>query len=144
MNTDQTMQSLKVFYNETGPEALELIKTVLEATGKFIIVPEEFRLTGATRKLGHFLFNSEIRTLQWEEDDPVSITCRENKILLMLLENAGRVVARRRILSSFWGHEDEYASRSLDIFIHRLRQKLRKDPMVTIRTIRGEGFMLTH
>ena len=138
------MQSLKVFYEETNPETLELIKTVLEATGKFIIVPDVSHLTNVTRTFGHFLFNFEIRTLQWKEDEPVQITCRENKILLLLLENAGHVVARRYILASFWEEQNAYTSRSLDIFIHRLRQKLKQDPMVTIRTIRGEGFMLTY
>ena len=137
------MQSLKVFCEETNPEALELIKAVLEATGKFMVVPEVSCPGNVTRIFGHFLFNFEIRTLQWKEDEPVQITCRENKILLLLLENAGHVVTRRRILSSLWGKENEYTSRSLDIFIHRLRQKLKKDPKVAILTIRGEGFMLT-
>ena len=137
------MQSLKVFCEETNLETLELIKAGLEATGKFIIVLDNSHLTSVTRTLGHFLFNFEIRTLQWKEDEPVHITCRENKILLLLLENTGRVVSRRYILSSFWEEENEYTSRSLDIFIHHLRQKLRKDPRVAIRTIRGEGFMLT-
>ena len=137
------MQSLNVYCEETNPEIWELLKTVLEATGKFIVMSDVSRLTNVTRIFGHFLFNFEIRTLQWKEDKPVQITCRENQILLLLLENAGRVVTRRRILSSFWGEENEYTSRSLDIFIHRLRQKLRKDPMVAIHTIRGEGFMLS-
>ena len=138
------MQSLKVFCEETNPETLELIKTVLKATGEFIILPDVSHLTNVTRTFGHFLFNFEIRTLQWKEDEPVQITSRENKILLLLLENAGRVVTRRHILSSFWGDLNEYTSRSLDIFIHRLRRKLRLDPRVAIHTIRGEGFMLTY
>jgi len=138
------MQSLKVFCEETNPETLELIRTALEATGKFIVVLDVSRLTNVTRAFGHFLFNFEMRTLRWKDDEPVPITCRENQILLLLLENAGRVVTRHRILSSFWKEENEYTSRSLDIFIHRLRHKLRKDPMVSIHTIRGEGFMLTY
>ena len=137
------MQSLKIFCEETNPEILELVRTALEATGKFIVELDLSSLTDVTRTLGHFLFNFEMRTLQWKEDEPIQITYRENKILLLLLENAGRVVTRRRILSSFWGKEDEYTSRSLDIFIHRLRKTLRKDPKVAIRTMRGEGFMLT-
>ena len=137
------MQSLKVFCEETNPETLGLIKSVLESTGEFIIVPDVPHLTNVTRTFGHFVFNFETRTLQWKKDEPVPITCRENKILLLLLENAGRVVTRRHILSSFWGEVNEYASRSLDIFIHHLRQKLRKDPKVAIRTIRSVGFMLT-
>ena len=138
------MQSLKVFCEETNPEALELIRTALKATGRFIIVPDASCPTSVIRTFGHFSFNFEMRTLQWKKDEPVTITCRENKILLSLLENAGRVVARHRILSSFWGDQNAYTSRSLDIFIHRLRQKLKKDPGVVIHTIRGEGFMLTY
>ena len=138
------MQSLKVFCEDTNPETLELIKMVLEATGNFIIVPEVSYPTNVTRRFGHFLFNFEIRTLQWKEDEPVQITSRENKVLLLLLENAGRMVTRRNILASLWEEQNAYTSRSLDIFIHRLRKQLRKDPVVAIRTIRGEGFMLTY
>ena len=138
------MQSLKVFCEETNPETLELVKTALEATGKFFVVPDVSGLTNVTRKFGHFLFNFEIQTLQWKEDKPVPITCRENNILLLLLENAGHVVTRRHLLASFWGEQNAYTSRSLDIFIYRLRQKLRKDSKVAIRTIRGKGFMLSY
>jgi DNA-binding response OmpR family regulator len=137
------MQSLKVICEETNTETLELIRTALEATGKFIVVIDASRLTRVTRTFGQFLFNLEMRTLQWKDNNPVQITGRESQVLLFLLEHANRVVTRRRILSSLWKEESEYTSRSLDIFIHRLRQKLKKDPMIVIHTIRGEGFMLT-
>ncbi|GHV57640.1 hypothetical protein FACS1894182_07040 [Bacteroidia bacterium] len=143
MHINQTMQGLKIFCEETNPETLALIKNALEAAGKFVVVLEKSHPTDIIRKFGQFLFNIEIRTLQWKEEESVPLTYRENKILLLLLENRGHVVKRRFILASLWDDESEYASRSLDIFIYRLRQKLRKDPSVMIRTIRGEGFMLT-
>jgi DNA-binding response OmpR family regulator len=144
MQINPIMQSLKVFYEETNPRALELIKKTLEATGKFVVVLDVARPTNIVWKFGSFLFNSEIRILQWKEEEPALLTARESKILTLLLENAGRVVTRRRILSSFWGDTNTYASRSLDIFIYRLRQKLKRDSTVVIRTIRSEGFMLTY
>ncbi|MDR0540920.1 MAG: winged helix-turn-helix domain-containing protein [Dysgonamonadaceae bacterium] len=143
MRINQTMQGLKIFCEETNSDALTLVISALEATGKFVVVPDGTYPTDVIRTFGHFLLNTEIRTLQWKEEKPVQITGRENQILCLLLENAGRVVKRRFILSSFWGDEGEYASRSLDIFIYRLRKKLKKDPTVLIHTIRGEGFMLT-
>jgi DNA-binding response OmpR family regulator len=136
------MQSLKFVCDETNSMTLELVKNSLEATGKFIVLLERTTMTNHSNLFGDFLFNAETRMLQWKEEEPVSITCRENKILFLLLENAGYVVKRRLILTSFWGDESQYASRSLDIFIHRLRKKLKRDPSVKIYTIRGEGFML--
>jgi DNA-binding response OmpR family regulator len=138
------MQSLKLICDETNSMALGLIKESLESTGKFIVLLGKANLTTNMLFFGNFLLNAETRMLQWKEEKPVPVTCRENKILFLLLENAGNVVKRRSILTSFWGEESAYASRSLDIFIHRLRKKLNKDPSVTIHTIRGEGFMLTY
>ena len=138
-----TMQSLRVISDEASAMTLELIKESLEATGKFIVLLEDTKLANKTIPFGSFVLNAETRVLQWNEEN-IPVTCRENKILFLLLENAGSVVKRQLILSSFWGDVSEYASRSLDIFIHRLRKKLRKDPSVLIHTIRGEGFILTY
>ncbi|MDR0864650.1 MAG: winged helix-turn-helix domain-containing protein [Candidatus Symbiothrix sp.] len=139
------MQSLRLIFKENDPVLPELIKKSLESTGKFVVLLEEENLKNeskAIKSLGSFWFNAKMRTLQWKEEDPQRITYRENEILLLLLKNAGNIVSRSFILSSFWGENSYYTSRSLDLFIHHLRKKLEKDPSVTIHTIRGEGFML--
>jgi DNA-binding response OmpR family regulator len=138
------MQSLKLICDETESMALGIIKESLEATGKFIVLLEKANLTSNIIVFGDYLLNAETRMLQWKGERPVHITRRENKILFLLLENAGCVVKRKLILSSFWGNETEYASRSLDIFVHRLRKKLKKDPSIRLHTIRGEGLVLTY
>ncbi|MCL1937328.1 MAG: winged helix-turn-helix domain-containing protein [Candidatus Azobacteroides sp.] len=150
------MQSLKLIYEENDPVFPALIKEALEATGKFVVLleKEEFQnnfkknekkeSTTNPRLFGNFLLDSRIRMLQWKEEAPQKISLLENKILRLLLENAGNVVARSYILSSFWGEQSFYTSRSLDIIIYHLRKMLKKDPSVMIQTIRGEGFLLRY
>ena len=59
------------------------------------------------------------------------------------MKNKNEVVRREAILSRFWNTEDDYfASRSLDVFISKLRKMLEDDPTISLKTIRGVGVML--
>ncbi|WP_373734980.1 helix-turn-helix domain-containing protein, partial [Bacteroides heparinolyticus] len=60
-----------------------------------------------------------------------------------LAENKGEVVRREAILSRYWDTEDNFfASRSLDVFISKLRKLFEDDPQIEIKTVRGVGLML--
>jgi DNA-binding response OmpR family regulator len=53
------------------------------------------------------------------------------------------VVRREAILSRFWNTEDDYfASRSLDVFINKLRKLLADEPKINLKTVRGIGLQL--
>ena len=69
----------------------------------------------------------------------VELSPREFSILLELLQNAGRVVTRERLLESLYSWDEGVESNALEVHIHHLRRKL--DPEL-IRTIRGVGYML--
>ena len=72
------------------------------------------------------------------------LTVREAQILQVLAENKGAVVRRDAILSRFWNTEDDYfASRSLDVFIVKLRKLFAEDSQIEIVTKRGTGYKLT-
>ena len=50
---------------------------------------------------------------------------------------------REAILSRFWNTEDDYfASRSLDVFVNKLRKLLADEPKITLKTVRGVGLQL--
>ena len=58
-------------------------------------------------------------------------------------ENRGDVVRREAILDKFWNTEDDYfASRSLDVFVTKLRKLIAEDSSVSIKTVKGVGLML--
>jgi len=71
---------------------------------------------------------------------PVELSSREYSLLLMLLENAGRVLTRSQLEQSLYGWRDEPDSNALEVHIHHLRKKLGAD---LIRTLRGVGYTIS-
>ena len=68
---------------------------------------------------------------------------RELAILEALIRRAGRVVQRDNLEASVYGIDDELGSNVIDSHVSRLRRRLREAKCnVTIRTIRGIGYML--
>jgi len=74
---------------------------------------------------------------------PLDLTAMEFNLLRLLSAEPGRVFARDEILAELRGIEPNIFSRSVDINISRLRQKLNDDPANPrfIRTIRGAGYV---
>ena len=71
------------------------------------------------------------------------LTAREADLLRMLCEHKGQIVRREVILSRLWNTEEDYfASRSLDVFVSRLRKLLADDDTVELKTVKGVGLML--
>jgi DNA-binding response OmpR family regulator len=69
----------------------------------------------------------------------VALTPNEFGILLSLTRRAGTVVSRRVVLDEVWGDAYAASSRSFDVHLGQLRQKL---PELTITTVRGFGYRL--
>lgn len=73
------------------------------------------------------------------DGEPVELSGKEFALLQMLLESAGRVMARDRLEEGLYGWSTEVESNTVEVHIHHLRRKLGKD---VIRTIRGVGYMV--
>jgi two-component system, OmpR family, copper resistance phosphate regulon response regulator CusR len=74
-------------------------------------------------------------------DQMVDLSDREFKVLHRLLECAGEVVSRERLLSEVWGYHFDPHSNVVDVCIRRLRKKLGPDS--PIETVRHAGYRLT-
>lgn len=78
-----------------------------------------------------------------ESGNKTTLTVREAQLLQLLAQNKGEVVNRETILNRFWNTDDDYfASRSLDVFITKLRKLFVNDPQIDIVTKRGIGLSL--
>jgi len=75
-------------------------------------------------------------------DHQVKINIKEAEILKLLAENLNIIVPRRTILLKIWGGDDYFLSRSMDVYITRLRKLLRLDPSLELQNIYGTGFKL--
>ncbi|MGF1922589.1 MAG: response regulator transcription factor [Bacteroidia bacterium] len=70
------------------------------------------------------------------------LTGRESEVLKTLYQNRNRILDRKIFLKQVWGDDDFFSSRSLDVFITKLRRHLRHDPVIQIINHRGFGYKL--
>ena len=70
------------------------------------------------------------------------LTFREAKLLNYFFEHANLVLERDTILEAVWGDEGIIVGRSLDVFVSRLRKKLKADPGLNIVNVHGVGYRL--
>lgn len=68
------------------------------------------------------------------------LSYRESELLKLLCENKNNVVERRDILNLLWGSDSFFNSRTLDVYITKLRNYLKGDPSIEIITIKGIGY----
>lgn len=71
----------------------------------------------------------------------VTLTLKEFEMLCLLLENRGIVLTRDRILNQIWGYSFDGESRTVDVHVRTLRQKL-GDAGDIIETVRGIGYKI--
>ncbi|MCT4628785.1 response regulator transcription factor [Winogradskyella sp.] len=93
--------------------------------------------------VGNYTFNFPKQQLQYLEEEPIQLTHREAHLLFHLIKNKNQVLDRSVILNKLWGTDDFFSARSMDVFITKLRKKLKKDNSIQIINIRGFGYKLT-
>ena len=91
--------------------------------------------------IGKYSFDPTQNMLIFENEQH-TLTAKESKILEMLCREKGKVVSRENILNEIWGNSDFYSSRSLDVFITKLRKYLSKDTNVSLNVLKGVGICL--
>ncbi|TDQ08789.1 response regulator transcription factor [Pedobacter metabolipauper] len=70
------------------------------------------------------------------------LTSREGELLNTLYQFKNRMLNRKDLLIQVWGDDDFFSSRSLDVYISKLRGYFKADPMVQIINHRGFGYKL--
>ncbi|RQD76713.1 MAG: DNA-binding response regulator [Candidatus Syntrophonatronum acetioxidans] len=75
-------------------------------------------------------------------DQVLELTYREFALLVYLLQNAGYVISRKKLLSQVWGYDYYGDERTVDVTVRRLREKVEDDPgnPKYIKTKRGIGY----
>lgn len=85
------------------------------------------------------LYVSKKRHLVKVKGEEVTLTMKEFELLLLFLSNTGIVFSRAQLLDKIWGYQFDGESRTVDVHIRTLRQKL-KDAGHYIETVRGIGY----
>lgn len=98
----------------------------------------------AAIQIGHYVFDFPRQTLIYKEEEKELLTHREAHLLFHLCMNKNNVLDRSLILKKLWGDDDFFNTRSMDVFITKLRKKLRKDESIQIINVRGYGYKLSY
>lgn len=91
--------------------------------------------------IGKYQFNSESQILICD-GTPAKLTTKEAQLLRMLSLNQNEIVDRSYTLKTIWHDDNYFNSRSMDVYITKLRKYLQHDHNVEIVNVHGKGFKL--
>ncbi len=116
-------------------ELLARVQAMLRRTGR------ESRSGVSSFRFGNVAVDFEREEL-FKDGKPVNLVGKELRLLHYLIDNRRRVVPREELLQRVWEYNGEVASRTLDVHIAWLRQKVEDNPQNPryIHTIRGKGY----
>jgi DNA-binding response OmpR family regulator len=89
--------------------------------------------------IGEYTFHMKRQTLTHPAEQR-KLSYRESELLKLLYENRDKIVERSEILTLLWGSDSFFNSRTLDVYITKLRGYLKHDPAIEIITIKGIGY----
>lgn len=90
-------------------------------------------------RMSNYIFNPHRQTLLFDSEER-KLSFRESELLRLLYENRENVIDRREILNVLWGSDSFFNSRTLDVYITKLRGYLKNDPALEIITVKGIGY----
>jgi len=88
-----------------------------------------------------YIFNYTKQQLLFKTES-LLLTHREAELLYHLAAKRNEILDRSLILKKIWGDDDFFNARSMDVFISKLRKKLKMDQDVQIINVRGYGYKL--
>ena len=113
------------------------MKAILKRHGEGTPKKEEPRMF----QIGLYTFDHFLRVIKAGEESR-KISPKEAELLKMLCLNINDVVPREVALKTIWGDDNYFTTRSMDVFITKLRKYLNKDSKVEIENIHGTGYRL--
>jgi DNA-binding response OmpR family regulator len=90
---------------------------------------------------GKFHLNYKLRTLTIGKKQ-TRLSPKENDLLRLFILNLNDVLPREKALLTVWGHDDYFTTRSMDVYITKLRKILKDDPSIDIINIHGNGYRM--
>jgi DNA-binding response OmpR family regulator len=125
----------------TKPFSIEELILKIEIFLKRSQIDAVHRTKETTENIGRFSF-SHSELLLSNGNVSHSLTHREAELLALFASNTGSILKRDDILNKVWGNDHFFSSRSLDVFISRLRKLLKADPAIKIENIHNIGYRM--
>ncbi len=98
-------------------------------------------MTVQSYTIGKYTFDVQKRLLEIN-GETVQLTRKESYILVYFAANINKLLLRKDILIAIWKEETYYNSRSMDVYICKLRKMLIKDAGIAIINVHGVGYRM--
>ena len=91
--------------------------------------------------VGSYRFEEEQGVLS-NDSETITLSAKETKLLRIFVAEPNCLIERDRLLKEVWEDEGVFTGRSLDMFISKLRKKLKNDTSLRLVNVRGKGYTL--
>ena len=91
--------------------------------------------------VGSYRFE-EMQGILSSDNETITLSAKETKLLRIFAAEPNCLIERDRLLKEVWEDEGVFTSRSLDMFISKLRKKLKNDASLRLINVRGKGYRL--
>ncbi|UCE68085.1 MAG: response regulator transcription factor [Candidatus Zixiibacteriota bacterium] len=125
----------------TKPFSMEELLLRIHAVLKRGKSVENKNISPSSFKIGKYKFDYVKQILE-NSQRRIKLTPKESDLLLLLCVHKGQTLARERALHEIWGNTSYFSSRSMDVFISKLRKYLKDDENIEIMGIHGKGYRL--
>lgn len=125
----------------TKPFSMEVLLMKIEAILRRVDQVHDDLLSKKEFQINDYLFYPEKRIIE-KNGDKQKLTSKENELLRLLCMYMGSVVDRNDALNMVWGDDNYFNSRSMDVYITKLRKIFKEDESIQIINSHGKGFKL--
>lgn len=119
-------------------ELLYRIKAILRRSGR----KEDALDTQIEFSIGRFTFRSDIQTLTRDDGEEQRLSLKESDLLRELCIYKNEIMDRSKALKKIWFDDNYFNSRSMDVYITKIRKLLKSDKNLEIINVHGQGFKL--
>ncbi|MEX0968143.1 MAG: response regulator transcription factor [Bacteroidia bacterium] len=116
-------------------ELLCRIKAVLSRTG---VSENSYHWDS---RMGNLIFNYNMRSLKNGSKEK-KLSAKEAELLQVFQENKNRLISRQQILKRVWGDDDFFTSKSMDVYLTRIRKLIKDDPSLELLNVHGVGYKM--
>lgn len=116
------------------------IQAILRRLGNPLPTKKSSKLPKNIR-IGQMRFNRETMSIS-DDKNEVRLTRKENELLKLLLLHKSVILKREDALLQVWGEINHHNSRSMDVYITKLRKIFKMDPKVSIINYHGTGYKI--
>ena len=141
--TIDTVMGLRIGADDylAKPFEMQVLVARVEALIRRSKLPLKSKLkAGARYRFGTFVLDTEARELT-HDGSRIDLSAQEYRLLEFFVTHPGRTIDRNELLNEVWGYDNETTTRTIDVHVSWLRQKLgEKQHPVHLVTVRGYGY----